>query len=123
MKRIAIYIHHARSGEWEMWQPKMLQDYVCKQGGTVVGSYIEIGYVGQNRLRPHLERLLIECESGNVDEVLILNVSHLSRNTYEFIKIYERLKKCNVCLSVMQLGTSKNVDETMTLLKVVSYGT
>ncbi len=88
----------------------------------VADTFVEIGYEGRNRRRPMLERVLQECEGGSFDEVAIARISHLSRDTMEAVKIYERLKKCGVSLSVMEFGSSSRVDEFMKIYKAVGYG-
>lgn len=122
MKRVVTYIHHATEGDWETWEPQMLHDYAKEHSGAHVESHVEIGYVGRDRRRPNLEMILTACESGKYSEVFVLRQSHLSRNTLESIKIYDRLKKCGVRLTIMQLGTSEEVDKTIELIKAVGYG-
>lgn len=125
-KRVAVYVHRARADDWGMikTQVKMLENYVCKNGGTVVDKFAEVGYVGKAKCRPKLTELLKNCEKGKYDEVVILRQSHLSRNFLEFMAIYNLLKKYGVGLNIMENGGDiTHIDIIAQMRKEIYCGT
>lgn len=120
MKRVAIYIRSAmkdESGKIEK-QLERLQEYATENGGTVVGVYIDNGYSGCRMFwRRSLKKMLRQCKKGNIDDVIVLDVSRLSRKYEHFTKICGKLQRYNVTLTSVNGGqydyTTQNIFSNM----------
>ena len=116
MKRVAIYIRSAlkdKSGKIER-QSEQLQKYAFEKGGTVVGIYVDNGRSGCRMFgRRSLKKMLRQCKKGNIDDVLVLDVSRLSRKYEHLTKICGKLQKYNVTLTSVNGGqydyTTQNI--------------
>ena len=62
-------------------QKAMLCDYCHERDWTIYDIYIDDGYSGIDRSRPEFNRLLRDCENGNIDIVLCKDQSRFSRDT------------------------------------------
>ena len=61
-------------------QKSMLLKYALEQGWEVVNIYSDDDYSGADNNRPDFNRMLEECEKGNVDIVLCKTQSRFSRD-------------------------------------------
>ena len=68
-------------------QKSMLLKYALEQGWEVVNIYSDDDYSGADNNRPDFNRMLEECEKGNVDIVLCKTQSRFSRDM-EIIEKY-----------------------------------
>lgn len=68
-------------------QKSMLLKYALEQGWEVVNVYSDDDYSGADNNRPDFNRMLEECEKGNVDIVLCKSQSRFSRDM-EIIEKY-----------------------------------
>lgn len=62
-------------------QKSMLRDYCREREWEIYGIYVDDGYSGIDRSRPEFNKLLRECEKGNIDIVLCKDQSRFSRDT------------------------------------------
>lgn len=62
-------------------QKSMLRDYCRERNWEIYDIYVDDGYSGIDRSRPDFNRLLLDCENGNVDIVLCKDQSRFSRDT------------------------------------------
>lgn len=62
-------------------QKSMLRDYCRERDWEIYDIYVDDGYSGIDRSRPEFNRLLLDCENGNVDIVLCKDQSRFSRDT------------------------------------------
>ena len=62
-------------------QKAMLRDYCHERDWEIYDIYTDDGYSGIDRSRPEFNRLLHDCESGNIDIVLCKDQSRFSRDT------------------------------------------
>lgn len=62
-------------------QELMLRQYAKKQNWEVVGIYNDEDYSGGDRDRPNFNKMIKECERGNVDIVLVKSQSRFARDT------------------------------------------
>ena len=115
MKRVGIYVRSCNdSSNRVQSQTAQLQEYAKEHDGTVVRVYCDIGYVGREKRRLELEKLIVDCKNGNLDEVLILRASHLSRKADEFRRLYRQIAESNVKLNIIENPID---DKTIALLK------
>ena len=61
-------------------QEIMLRNYALEQGLIVVGVYEDEDYSGSDRDRPNFNKMIKECEKGNVDIVLVKSQSRFARD-------------------------------------------
>ncbi len=62
-------------------QREMLCDYCMERGWEIFDIYVDDGYSGIDRSRPDFNRLLSDCENGDIDIVLCKDQSRFSRDT------------------------------------------
>lgn len=62
-------------------QKSMLRDYCRERDWEIYDIYCDDGYSGIDRSRPDFNRLLRDCETGNIDIVLCKDQSRFSRDT------------------------------------------
>ena len=68
-------------------QEMMLRDYATSQGWQVVGVYNDEDWSGGDSTRPDFNRMIAECEAGNVDVVLVKTQARFARDS-ELIEKY-----------------------------------
>ncbi|MBP3761673.1 MAG: recombinase family protein [Ruminococcus sp.] len=62
-------------------QKSMLRNYCVERNWEIYDIYCDDGYSGIDRSRPEFNRLIIDCERGNIDIVLCKDQSRFSRDT------------------------------------------
>lgn len=62
-------------------QKAMLRDYCHERDWEIYDIYVDDGYSGIDRSRPEFNRMLRDCEKGNIDIVLCKDQSRFSRDT------------------------------------------
>ena len=62
-------------------QKSMLRDYCRERDWEIYDIYCDDGYSGIDRTRPEFNRLLHDCEKGNINIVLCKDQSRFSRDT------------------------------------------
>ena len=61
-------------------QKKYLEDYAQKNGYTNIRHFIDDGYSGVNFNRPGFQAMISEIEAGNVETLIVKDMSRLGRN-------------------------------------------
>lgn len=61
-------------------QELMLREYADEQGWEVVGIYDDEDFSGADRDRPNFNKMIKECEAGNVDVVLVKTQARFARD-------------------------------------------
>jgi len=72
-------------------QKAMLEEYVHSNGWTVFDFYVDDGYSGTNFNRPDFQRMIDDIDSGNVNMVVVKDLSRLGRNylmTGQYTEVY-----------------------------------
>jgi len=72
-------------------QKEMLGKYVHDNGWTVFDYYVDDGYSGTNFNRPSFQRMIEDIENGNINMVVVKDLSRLGRNyiqTGQYTDIY-----------------------------------
>lgn len=72
-------------------QKAMLEKYVHDNGWTVSDYYVDDGYSGTNFNRPDFQRMIDDIESGNINMVVVKDLSRLGRNylmTGQYTEVY-----------------------------------
>ena len=64
---------------------------------TLVGIYADDGITGTNtKKREEFNRMIADCESGNIDMVITKSISRFARNTLDCLKYIRLLKEKNI---------------------------
>lgn len=79
-------------------QEQRLREYVklkCSDGpfGEITEVYCDPGISAKDMNRPALQRMLSAIRSGDVNLVLVTEISRLSRSTRDFTMVWEFLKE------------------------------
>lgn len=88
-------------------QEKQIREYCLENGYKLAKILIDNGCSGANTNRPALQELLVEASVGKISKVVCLDLSRLSRNTFEYASIKSQLKKYGVEL-VCTTGVASN---------------
>lgn len=73
-------------------QRKLLTEYIAKKKDLVLyDTYIDDGYSGTNFRRPSFQRMLEDIESGNVNCVIVKDLSRFGRDYIETGRFLERV--------------------------------
>ena len=100
--RIGIYVRESRDDNEENYetietQRDLLIDYVRSEGlGTVYGIYIDDNVSGSGFDRKGLEELKNDVVSGNVDFLLLKDLSRLGRNNAKTLLFLDFLEEHGV---------------------------
>jgi len=65
-------------------------------GWNYVGVYADEGITGTKENRPNFQRLIAECQSGNVDLIITKSISRFARNTVTLLETVRELKSIGV---------------------------
>ncbi len=60
------------------------------------GVYADDGFTGTKEDRPEFQRLLAECQAGNIDLIVTKSISRFSRNTLTTLALLRQLKEIGV---------------------------
>jgi len=88
-------------------QEKQIRKYCLENRYKLAKVFIDNGCSGANTNRPALQELLVEASVGKISKVVCLDLSRLSRNTFEYASIKSQLKKYGVKL-VCTTGIASN---------------
>ena len=61
-----------------------------------IKHYSDVGTSGIKLNRPALNELLREAENGNIDTVIVKDISRIGRSTVDVLRLVAELKKNNV---------------------------
>lgn len=78
-------------------QEIMLRSYAEENGWQIVGVYDDEDYSGSDRDRPNFNKMIKECEKGNVDVVLVKTQARFARDIELVDKyVHNKFKEWNV---------------------------
>ena len=77
-------------------QKELLTEYAKSHNFSDIKHYSDVGTSGIMFNRPALNELLREAENGNVDTVIVKDISRIGRSTVDVLRIVAELKKNNV---------------------------
>ena len=70
-------------------QKKVLEDYCLSNGYSVFDFYCDDGYTGTNFERPSFSRMMSDVKTGNINMVVVKDLSRLGRNYIETGRLIE----------------------------------
>lgn len=59
----------------------------------MAGIFADPGISGKNIKRPEFQRMIAECENGNIDKIITKSVSRFARNTLDCVQSVRKLKE------------------------------
>ncbi|WP_448189653.1 recombinase family protein [Azospirillum sp. sgz301742] len=108
MMRAAIYARYSSENQHERSiedQVRICQDFVEKQGGTVVATYADYAISGANlKTRPQTRQLLEDARGAVFDTVVSEGLDRLSRDQEDTAAIHKRLTFAGVRIVTVQEG-------------------
>ena len=101
LTKVALYIRvstdrQAKEGDSLEAQEKALTDYAKEHNYIIIDKYIDGGESGQKIKRTNLQRLLKDCETKDIDLIIMTKLDRWFRNVADFYKVIEVLKKNKV---------------------------
>ena len=87
-------------------QRKLLMDYAEQMGFVVAGCSEDFGS-GADFERPGWKRAAKAVQEGNIDVLVVQNISRIGRDTCRIMEYLEKLRQSGICL----LYTSDAADE------------
>jgi len=112
---------HGESNSIAM-QKKILDDYARKNGFENISHFTDDGWSGTRWDRPNFVRLMDEIEAGNVESLLIKDMSRLGRDHLRVGLCLETLREKDVRLIAVNEGvdTFKAEDDFMPFRNIIS---
>ena len=98
LKRVAAYarvsmeterLNHSLSAQVSYYS-ELIQKH---PGWVYAGVYADDGISGTKVNRPEFQKMLAECEAGNIDIVLTKSISRFARNTVDLLETVRHLKE------------------------------
>lgn len=102
--RVAIYCRMATDNDESRGleiQKSQLRNYAQAQGYAVVAEVSEVAK-GLSLDRPGIRELLNLAAQSRIEEILVANLSRISRNTGDLIRFEEKLGKRHIRLNTPQ---------------------
>lgn len=107
-KRVALYIRSNQSDKNISESVKQLAQACADKGKCLVQIYMDRGFSGLCLNRPSLRRMLEDAENGLIDEVMVHNLSHISRRIHDLLTIKKKLHEASVNLTSLDCGIDLN---------------
>ncbi|MCC2546436.1 recombinase family protein [Hymenobacter sp. BT175] len=102
MSRVAIFTRVSKKSQATDRQVSELTEYAGQHRYQVVATFTEqISGSTKNDKRPVLQELLTLAMGGQLDKVLVSEVSRLGRSTVEVLKVLEQLEQLRVSVFVL----------------------
>jgi DNA invertase Pin-like site-specific DNA recombinase len=100
VKRAAIYgrvsTDHYEQQESINVQKSSLLEYAVQEGFSVMGSYFDEGYSGTNFDRPGIKKIKADIENGNIDTIIVKDLSRIGRNNALTLLFLDYLAQNNI---------------------------
>ncbi len=65
-----------------------------KKWGVVVDTYVDDGFSAKDTKRPAYQRMMRDIQNGKINQILVTDISRLSRNIADFCDLVKDLEKC-----------------------------
>lgn len=100
-KKVAAYCRVSTEQEMQHHSLEVQAAYFDKFIGThpnwtFAGIYSDEASSRDNRKMLSFQRMLFECQQGNIDLILVKSISRLGRNTVQFLQACDELNRLNV---------------------------
>jgi len=105
--RVAVYARFSsdlqRSASIED-QVRVAQTWIADGGHTLVQTYSAAGLSGANMMRPGIQMLMQDAQSGQFDLVLAEALDRISRDQEDIAGVFKRLQFAGVTLHTLSEG-------------------
>ncbi len=102
-------------------QELMLRKYAEEQGWTIVGVYDDEDFSGSDRDRPNFNKMIKECEAGNVDIVLVKTQARFARDmTLIDLYVHNKFKEWGVRFFTYIEHIDNNKKETKKTSQIIA---
>jgi site-specific DNA recombinase len=92
-KKVAVYTRSATAQ-----QEESLHNYCADYGYSNVRSYVDKGASGNTLDRPAFNQLNADIDAGEIDTVVVENLSRISRNVGDLLNWVDNVKQKGVSL-------------------------
>jgi len=109
MTKAAAYVRVSTSsqktdGESLSTQRSLIQDYCAARGWELVRIYEDAGISGANDDRPALQSLLSAAKMGEIEAVIVRDLSRYGRSARDLLNNIQTLKDCSVTFISLKEG-------------------
>ena len=106
-------------------QKMLLEDYATKHGYTDITHFTDDGWSGTRWDRPAIVRLIEEVERGNVEIVIVKDMSRLGRDHLRVGLLLEQFRECGVRFIAVNenVDTDKGEDDFMPFRNIINEWT
>ena len=103
-------------------QKMLLEEYAERNGYTDITHLTDDGWSGTRWDRPAITKLIEEVESGNVEIVLVKDMSRLGRDHLRVGLLLERFRECGVRFIAVNenIDTAKGEDDFMPFRNIIN---
>lgn len=125
LKRVAAYarvsMETERLNHSLSVQVSYYSELIQKHPGWVyAGVFADDGITGTKMNRPEFQRMLAECEAGNIDIVLTKSISRFARNTVDLLETVRHLKELGIEVQFENEHISSLSDEGELMLSLLA---
>ena len=107
MTRAAIYARYSSDNQRDASiedQLRLCREHAQREGWQVVESYTDHAVSGASLLRPGVQALLSDAQSGRFDVVLAESLDRLSRDQEDIAGVYKRMHFTDVRMVTLSEG-------------------
>ncbi|RTM01729.1 recombinase family protein [Ancylobacter aquaticus] len=107
MTRVALYARYSSDNQRDASiedQLRQSRDYAERQGWTVVESYIDRAISGASLIRPGIQKLMLDVQTGQFDIVLSEALDRISRDQEDVAAVFKRTRFAGVRLVTLSEG-------------------
>src|SRR5208283_3182843 len=108
MIRAAAHVRVSTSGQIDgeslNTQRVQIQDYCASRGWELVNVYEDAGISGTKDDRPALQALLLAAKAGEIDAVVVRDLSRFGRSARDLLVNIQTLKDCSVTFISLKEG-------------------
>jgi DNA invertase Pin-like site-specific DNA recombinase len=100
MTKAASYLRVSTNGQIDgeslCTQRSLIQDHCASRGWELVREYEDAGISGAKDDRPALQSLLSAVKAGEIDAVIVRDLSRFGRSARDLLNNIQTLKDCSV---------------------------
>lgn len=115
--KVAIYarVSTTSHGQDVSMQTRELEEYCCRRGWTVTGTYVDVGISGTKERRPELDRLQSDAHKRTFDVVVCWKFDRFARSVSHLLRALETFN----ALGIAFVSLSEQLDTTTPTGKMV----
>lgn len=124
IQRVAVYARVSTDHEEQQTSLTAQMDYYAKlidahADWNLAGIYADDGVTGTSYLQRHeFQRMMQDCENGQIDRIITKSVSRFARNTVDALNAIRKLKK----LGIGVYFEKENIDDSTIFTPCLNCG-